>query len=43
MQGRHSHKWKVLNEKRKSANKVDRQLRDKGSELRDWHGKQFLS
>jgi hypothetical protein len=41
MQGRHSQKWQVLKEQRKSANKVDQKLRDKGSELRDWHGKQF--
>nr|XP_020166791.1 uncharacterized protein LOC109752307 [Aegilops tauschii subsp. strangulata] len=31
----------VLKEQRKSANKVDQQLKDKGNELRDWHGKQF--
>ena len=31
----------MLKERRKSANKVDQQLRDKGNKLRDWHGKQF--
>ena len=41
MQGRDSQKWQALKEQRKSANKVDQQLRDKGNGLRDWHGKQF--
>nr|XP_020177122.1 myosin-11-like [Aegilops tauschii subsp. strangulata] len=31
----------ALKEQLKSANKVDQQLRDKGNELREWHGKQF--
>ena len=41
MQARHNQKWQVLKEQRKSANKVEQQLRDKGNELRDWHGQQF--
>ena len=39
MQGRHNQKWQVLKEQRKSANKVDQKLRDKGNELCVWHGK----
>ena len=41
MQSRHNQKWQVLKEQRKSTNKVDQQLRDKGNKLRDWHSKQF--
>ncbi|XP_044339216.1 nuclear matrix constituent protein 1 [Triticum aestivum] len=41
MRSRHSQKWQALKEQRNSANQVDQKLRGKGSELREWHGKQL--
>jgi chromosome segregation ATPase len=41
MQNRYSQKWQALKEQRNSASLMDQKLRDKGSELREWHGKQF--
>ena len=39
MQNRYSQKWQALKEQHNFANLMDEKLRDKGNELREWHGK----
>ena len=41
MQNRYGQKWQMLKDQSNSANSVDQKLRDKGSELHEWHNKQF--
>ena len=43
MQSRYNSKWQVIKEQRDSASLMDQKLRDKGSELGEWHNKQFCS